>query len=245
VQVVLILSTAILLAGYRVWRLRARGAAAWTALGLSLDGRSAVDVLVGAIVSTLSLSAIFVLEWSTGMLTVQRVGPAANLATDWSTPVVVGFTEEFVFRCAILGALLLCTNIPVAIALSAAVFGVAHLSNAHASLLSVVSTFVGGIVYGAAFVKTGRVWLPFGLHMGWNYAEGRLLGFGVSGGSVWGPFILQHGNGPALWTGGEYGPEGGMLGLVAKIIVATLLFAWFRIGAGKRAEGVAGGPTRG
>jgi membrane protease YdiL (CAAX protease family) len=240
-RVVLILTTAIVLAGYRVWRLRARGPAVWSALGLTLDRSSAVDALAGAIVATLSLSAIFVLEWWTGMLTVQKLGPAANLSTDWITPVVVGFTEEFVFRCAILGALLLCTSVPVAIALSAAVFAVGHLKNQHVNIVAIVCYFVGGVVYGAAFVKTSRVWLAFGLHMGWNYAEGRILGFAVSGGMVWGPFIQQHDNGPAFWTGGSYGPEGGMLGLLAKIIILALLFGWLRLrGGGAAQQGVSG-----
>jgi hypothetical protein len=72
--------------------------------------------------------------------------------------------------------------------------------------------------------------LPFGLHLGWNSAEGRLLGFALSGSAVSSPFILQSATGPTLWTGGEYGPEGGLIGMVGKLLVAalTLGYLWQR-----------------
>jgi membrane protease YdiL (CAAX protease family) len=244
VHAVLILTTAIVLGFYRVWRLRVRGRAIWAALGLSLDWRSVRDAGGGALIAAVSLFVIFVIEWYSRMLTVEEVGPVGNLGIDWLTPLVTGFTEEFVFRSAILGALVLCTNVPLAITLSATLFGVAHLHNTHASLLSGVGNSLDGVIYGIAFVKSGRVWLPFGLHAGWNWAGGRLLGFAVSGGHVWGPFVVQHDNGPALWTGGAYGPEGGMLGMVARIIMIGLLLVWLRVRTREHVEGMGGGPTR-
>jgi hypothetical protein len=211
------------------------------ALGLRMDVRSVVDVFGGALVSTLSLFTVFLLEWHTGLLTVRGLGPAWSLAHDWSTPVVVAFVEEFVFRSALLGVLLLWTTVPVAVAVSAAAFAAVHLGNAGVSALAIVGYFMGGVIYGLAFVKTQRLWLPFALHLGWNFAAGRLLGFALCGGSVPYPFVLQHDNGPGVWTGGAYGLEGGILGLVARVIVGVLLFAW--LGLTTNPMIVAGGPT--
>jgi membrane protease YdiL (CAAX protease family) len=151
---------------------------------------------------------------------------AIALVTDISTPIVVAFVEECVFRLAFLGALLLWTSVPWAIAISTAAFAGAHVANQHVTVLALCGYIVGGIYYGMAFVKTGRLWLPFGLHLGWNYGEGRLLGFSVSGGPVPGPFVLQHDSGPALLTGSDYGLEGGLVGLAARFILLALLLAW-------------------
>ena len=162
----------------------------------------------------------------TGLLTVRGLGPAWSLVHDWSTLVVVAFVEEFVFRSALLGVLLFWMTVPVAVTVSAAVFAVVHLGNVGVGALAFVCYFMGGVIYGLAYVKTPRMWLPFGLHLGWNFAAGRLLGFALSGGSVAYSFVLQHDNGPGVWTGGTYGLEGGILGPVAKVIVGILLFAW-------------------
>ena len=119
------------------------------------------------------------------------------------------------------------------------VFGGLHAANPHASVLAVASTTLGGIAYGMAFASTRRIWLPFGLHFGWNYAEGRVFGFHLSGGAVRGaaPFIQQHDLGPTLLTGGEYGPEGGLIGIGARLLVLALLAAWISLQRRKSATG--------
>jgi uncharacterized protein len=238
---ILIVPAGVLLAGYRARRLRARGMDMGTALGLKLDMRSVVEVLGGVLVSTLSLFTVFLGEWHTGLLTVRGLGPVWSLVHDWSTPVVVAFVEEFVFRSALLGVLLFWMTVPVAVTVSATAFAVVHLGNVGVGALAIVCYFMGGVIYGIAFVKTQRLWLPFGLHLGWNFAAGRLLGFALSGSSVAYPFVLQHNNGPDVWTGGTYGLEGGILGLVAKVIVGILLFAW--LGLTTNPTIIASGPT--
>ena len=225
----LIIVGALLLAGYRVWSLRKRGVPAAAALGFGLDRRPFINLAVGTVISAAAMSAIFLLEWSRGLLAVTRVSPVAALAHDLSSFVAVPLIEEFLFRCALLGALLLLVRPPsVAIVISAGLFGGLHAVNANASVLSVVSTTLGGLAYGIAFAATERIWLPLGLHFGWNYAQARVFGFSISGGPVRGPapFILQHDAGPALFTGGLYGPEGGVIGLGARVFVLTLVAAW-------------------
>lgn len=225
----LIVACALLLAVYRVRSLRKRGAPVPAALGVGLDRRPLVNLTVGAIISALAMSAIFLVEWSGGMLWITRVGPAAALVRDLLTFVAVPLTEELLFRCAVLGALLLIVRSPfVAVLISAVFFGGMHATNANASVLSVLSTTLGGLAYGAAFAATERIWLPLGLHFGWNYMQARVFGFSISGGPVRGPapLVLQHDAGPALLTGGAYGPEGGIIGLGARSLVLVLVAAW-------------------
>lgn len=65
--------------------------------------------------------------------------------------------------------------------ISAVAFGCIHLSNPSASALSVLGNTLGGVIYGVAFVATGRIWMSLGLHFAWNFVQGPVFGFPVSG----------------------------------------------------------------
>lgn len=75
------------------------------------------------------------------------------------------------------------------------------------------------------FILAGNLWLPIGLHFAWNFVQGPLLGFPVSGMNARG---LQriHDVGPELITDGAYGPEAGAVGIVFRFVVIGLLLAW-------------------
>ncbi len=225
----LIIVAAVFLGSYRVWSFRKRRLSLAAAFGVALDSRPLVALAIGAVIGAVAMTMVFLLEWGIGALSVVHVGPVTALIQDLSTYIMVPLTEELVFRSAILGALLLLIGRPaVAVVISAAVFGGAHSANANATILSVLSTMLGGLAYGGAFAVTERIWLPFGLHFGWNYAQARMFGFSISGGAVRGPapFIQQHDLGPPLLTGGAYGPEGGLFGIGARLFVLAAIAAW-------------------
>ena len=228
----LILIVGVGLAAYRVWRERNRTASVSQTLGIALDRSPLTNVAVGALISMIAIGTVFAVQVAAGMTVVDRIGSGNALLADITSFLIVAFLEEFIFRCGILGALIdWIPRASVAVLISAVIFGGLHAANPHASILSVVSTTLGGIAYGMAFASTRRIWLPFGLHFGWNYAEGRVFGFHLSGGAVRGasPFIQQHDLGPALLTGGDYGPEGGLIGLGARFVVLALLAAWISL----------------
>ena len=89
-------------------------------------------------------------------------------------------------------------------------FGLAHSDNLNFSWLAMTNTILWGIVLGYSFLLSGDLWLPIGLHFGWNWTlpwfGANLSGFtmGVTGYSM-------HWKIGALWSGGAYGPEGGLL----------------------------------
>jgi uncharacterized protein len=219
---------AILLAAYRVLVFRKHGKRTSAALGFAFDRGSLIHFLIGAIIGAIAISTIFGIEWSGGFFQIYRVNALSALRIDWFYFIVKPLLEEFLFRCAILGALLLwIPKKPIALIISAIIFGGEHLINPNASSISVLSTILGGLAYGSAFLAAERIRFPLGLHITWNYCQARVFGFMLSGrfnGSA--PFIQQHDLGPALITGGSYGPEGGILGLCARILVPGLIAAW-------------------
>jgi hypothetical protein len=141
---------------------------------------------------------------------------------------MVPFLEELIFRSALLGGLLIMmpNRAWAAILISAAVFGVLHLESSSATALTALGSTLGGVAYGIAFAATRNLWLPLGLHFAWNYVQGPVLGFALSGGKpLRGTFVQQSDVGPTWFTGGEYGPEGGAVGLVGRAVVLIGLLA--------------------
>jgi len=225
---IIVLIVAVLLALYRVKDFRKRGLRASAALGFALNRRSITRFIIGAAIGALAISSIFLVEWSTGLLQIFKINAISVLREDCLYFAAKPLIEEFVFRCAILGALLLW--IPqrfLAVLIAAALFGSVHIVNAHAGFLSVFSTMLGGVAYGCAFLVAEQIWFPLGLHIAWNFFQARVFGFALSGGfSGPAPLIQQHDLGPAILTGGPYGPEGGLLGIYARFLVLGCLVAW-------------------
>lgn len=224
--VLLVVLLSAVLGVVRVWSYRRRGHGVARALGLHLNWREIRNAGVGTGIAFAAVGATFLVAYTTGSITFSGVGSAAPLAEDLLSFVMVPLQEELVFRSCLLGGLLILLpeRKAVGIGISAAIFGGLHMLNPHATLLSGLGSTLGGITYGIAFVATEAVWLPFGLHFGWNYALGPLFGFSLSGGKpARGTFVQQENVGSVWVTGGEYGPEGGVLGLFGHVLVFLLL----------------------
>ncbi len=224
------IALALLLIGYRVWVFRKNKKPTSLALGFSWDrSLSLWHLAAGTAISTFAMSSVFVFEWLTGHLQIVRISALTALMSDFSTFIAVPLIEEFIFRCALLGGLLvLIPRTSIAVLISALIFGGLHALNPNATILSVLITSIGGLAYGIGFLVSERIWFPLGLHFGWNYFQARVFGFSISGGFHGpDPLIVQHDTGPAILIGGEYGPEGGLVGLAAKSIVLTLVAAYF------------------
>jgi uncharacterized protein len=97
------------------------------------------------------------------------------------------------------------TILPVAV-----LFGLAHSQNLNFGLLALVNTILWGVVLGYAYLRSGDLWLPIGLHFGWNWAL-PLLGVNLSGFTMDVTGYAMHWKIGERWSGGAYGPEGGLL----------------------------------
>ena len=112
------------------------------------------------------------------------------------------------------------TILPVSV-----IFGLTHAANPHASLLGIVNTFLWGLVLGVAFLRSRDLWLPIGLHFGWNLVL-PLFGVNLSGLTIDVTRYSYRWDLTPVWSGGEYGPEGGLL---TTIFVTGLFFALLRM----------------
>ncbi len=101
-------------------------------------------------------------------------------------------------------------------------FGAWHLLNPDASLWgAAVIALSAGPVLGAAYVATRSLWLPIGLHFGWNFAASGIFSTEVSGNDTQQGLLDASTSGPTLISGGEFGPEASLYTLVFWALVTV------------------------
>ena len=139
-----------------------------------------------------------------------------------------GGTEEVATRGWLLTRIAARANLPLAIAISSSLFGILHLGNSGVTFLSVLNIVLDGVLAGLLLVYTDRIWLVVAQHGTWNYVQGNLLGFQVSGtGADASIFSFTMGSGPDWLTGGEFGPEGS---IITTIVLLLSLVIVYRLG---------------
>ena len=110
-----------------------------------------------------------------------------------------------------------------ALAVTSAIFGLAHIGNHGATLLSSAAIALeAGILLGAAYAASGSLWLPIGLHAGWNFTEGPVFGMAVSGNTQRAAWVRGELHGPELLTGGAFGPEASIAAVLVCLAAAAV-----------------------
>jgi len=211
--------------------------------GLQLDRSWWLGLAGGFAVGAALMMGVFVLElragWITiaGTMTITVAGVPFALAIAFSTvkALCVGTYEELVSRGYLLCNLAEGMNLTLAIVASSAIFAVLHLFNDNASWLSTFGLFVNGLLFVAARLATGRLSAAIGLHIAWNFFEGVVFGFPVSGDKERASFVAIEQGGVDLVTGGAFGPEAGIVGVAASI-AGIAFFALAAIVAGRDAS---------
>ena len=142
-----------------------------------------------------------------------------------------GGTEEVATRGWLLTRIAARTNLPLAIAISSSLFGILHMGNAGVTFLSVLNMILDGVLAGLLFIYTDSIWLVVAQHGTWNYVQGNLLGFQVSGtGADASIFSFTMGSGPDWLTGGTFGAEGS---IITTLVLLVSLVIVYRLGERK------------
>lgn len=219
--------------------------------GLHLNREWWADLGFGLLLGALLMCLIFGLEWAAGWVVVTDILYKAEtvpsfgvgLAGALAVFLIVGIQEElwtrgyqlrnlseglnFTFwgpRGAVLAAWLG----------SSLVFGLLHAGNPNATLISTINLTLAGLFLGLGYILTGELAIPIGLHITWNFFQGNVFGFPVSGLDVnHVTFIAVKQAGPSLWTGGAFGPEAGLMGIAAILVGSGLILGWIRLRRGE------------
>lgn len=133
---------------------------------------------------------------------------------------IVAFNEEILVRGYVLTNLMASINKYWALIVSALLFSVMHLGNDSTSFISTVNLFIAGLMLGIYTIHKRNLWFPIAMHFTWNFFQGPVLGFEVSGIKME-SVINQQVSGNPLITGGDFGFEGSLL-LTVMMIASTI-----------------------
>lgn len=136
------------------------------------------------------------------------------------------FTEEVMFRGVLFRIIEGRTGTWIAMLISGVLFGAYHMMNADATVWGAVAVILeaGGMLT-AAYIATRKLWVPIGLHFGWNFAAAGIFSTEVSGNGSNNGLLDSVMSGPALVTGGEFGPEASLYSVVFCVLTA-IVFLW-------------------
>jgi membrane protease YdiL (CAAX protease family) len=139
--------------------------------------------------------------------------------------VLVGMAEEMMFRGVIFGVTERSLGSKPAIVISALVFSLAHLPNEGVSVLAIAVIAAYGVMQAALYMKTRRLWVCIGTHIGWNYCLSQVFSSTVSGHAATNGLLRGELVGNAMLTGGAFGVEGSLISL---LLIAAAAAFWLR-----------------
>lgn len=209
--------------------------------GFHIDRRWWRRLGQGILLGALLMAAIFLLEWALGWVKVtgfmgtntilSSLPSAAYFWNQFIQSLLFYFfaaaAEELFFRAYPLINLSegfhnqkISRNLALWLAaiLTSLIFGLAHLSNPHASWIAAGNIFIAGVMLSLGLIYEGEMALPIGLHFSWNFFQGVIFGFPISGTLAPANLIRIQQSGPQLFTGGNFGPEAGLIGLAAMLL---------------------------
>ncbi|NTW49944.1 MAG: CPBP family intramembrane metalloprotease [Chlorobiales bacterium] len=182
-----------------------------------LSGSSApLELLAGVGIGGGLIGLSVGILWLSGLYTIDTLNdwPMLYAPIHLQTALYAGYIEELLFRGIIFRITEEKLGTRIALGIQAVLFGFMHGWNPNSTLFSLIAiSLEAGILLGAAFAFTRRLWLAIGIHTAWNYVQGAVFGIPVSGYAVKG-FFSSKPVGPELLTGGAFGVEASIVTLL-------------------------------
>lgn len=187
------------------------------------------ETLLGVIIGAVLFCAVIGLLAFTGHYTFLGYASIPDLITTIVLTLLGAIAEELLFRGFIFRVVQAIGGTWIAVGISAIIFGALHGLNHGATITSSIAIAVeAGVLLALAYTATNRLWLPIGLHFGWNFTEGSIFGVSVSGHQALPSLIRGNLAGPDYLTGGTFGVEASILAVVV-CSIASVLFAIYII----------------
>jgi membrane protease YdiL (CAAX protease family) len=191
------------------------------------------EMIAGLLIGFALFASVMGILWISGVYHLGGFGDGKGIAAGLSLAIMSGVFEEILFRGILFRVSSRIVGTWGALLFTASIFGLAHLANKGATLSSAIAIMLeAGILLGAAYALTGRLWLPIGLHLAWNFTEGSIFGMSVSGNSSADSALLRGSlSGPRILTGGAFGPEASVVAVAVCLVVAVyLLYRTVKLG---------------
>ena len=185
-------------------------------------GGAVAELGKGAMVGAAFLAGVVGLVAAVGFYHVVAVHPWSALLTPLAIAVMSGYTEELMFRGVLLRIAEESLGTWLALLISSLLFGVVHATNPGATVVSTVAIVLeAGVLLGAAYVLTRRLWMAIGIHFAWNFTQAGIFGVNVSGRDAGGLLESQL-SGPDLISGGSFGVEASLFAIVIGLAIGAV-----------------------
>ena len=205
-----------------------------TFVSLGLGGANIAwkDLAFGFTLSGVMAATVFCAMWALGLVTDVRLTWGDGSMTAWLLvtallpTIFIGYWEELVTRGYLFQNMREGMGPGIAIVVSCLLYGLMHAANPNASVLSTAIIIMFGFLRLYGYLATGFLWLPMGMHIGWNFFQGPVFGYAASG-QASAQVVLSHSPAGPVWlSGGAFGPEASVL--IIPVIGAALLVmrAW-------------------
>jgi membrane protease YdiL (CAAX protease family) len=178
--------------------------------------------LIGFITGGLLVGSIILVFILSGSISFTLLNPVTMVFKPLILFILLALLEEIIFRGIIYRITELYLGTWLALAISACLFGIVHMTNEHADFLGILSAASGGILLGALFTYRGRLWLPLSVHVGWNFFQ-YFFGLPVSGLEDFQYFMNASREGPAWFVGSGFGMENSLITIFLVLVLSGLL----------------------
>ncbi|ROP35277.1 CPBP family intramembrane glutamic endopeptidase [Saccharothrix texasensis] len=180
----------------------------------------------GLVIGALMCGSVIAAIATLGGYSVAGLGSVTGAVSLVGFMAAAAVTEELLFRGVLFRIVEERTGTWIALLLSGVVFGVAHLVNPNASLWGATAIAIeAGFMLAAAYAATRTLWVPIGLHLGWNFALSGIFAAEVSGNDTTRGLLDATFSGPTPLTGGDFGPEASGVAVAAGAAL-TVVFLW-------------------
>jgi membrane protease YdiL (CAAX protease family) len=140
--------------------------------------------------------------------------------------IIVAFNEEILMRGYILNNLMTAMNKYWALIISASIFSILHALNPNISVLALINIVLAGIILGSTYIFTKNIWFPISLHLFWNFFQGPILGYPVSGMKIVSVFKIKM-VGNNFINGGQFGFEGSIVCTVLLVLAIVMILVYY------------------
>ena len=194
--------------------------------GFSVKGKIK-DIGWGVIYGSVTMLIGFFILLIFGLITIKRGNTDVILM--FSCLLTLFFAaamEEILCRGGMINICLKYYNKVAAIIISSIIFALMHIFNGNFGWVGCLNIFLLGVVMALYYVYRKNLWYPILIHLAWNYVQGPVLGFSVSGTQT-PQFITQEQHGSTLLTGGEFGFEGSIIATIILLIACIVAYFHF------------------
>lgn len=205
----------------------------WSDIGFSISQAWFKTLTIGTLVGIVMMFATVAIIWVIGGVTFELNVNRSIQGLSYGLYLFVlgAIMEEILHRGFIFQRLLDGIGIWRAQMLMATLFTLGHWGNPDmegiTQIIASLNLFLLSLIFGLAYIKTRSLALPISLHLGWNWAQGNILGFGVSGHNDKEGWVKPVFHGMDEWlTGGNFGPEASISAVMISIVTLLILINW-------------------